>query len=244
MKKLAMLMMLAAIPVAADPVPTNITVRVIARDAKAIYNAVGGAWVTITDRGTGKVLAEGPHAGTSAGSTQKIMIDPRRRGETAFATPDAAKFETTLPLDRPTVVVIAARGPLHFPQAERSATKTLLLLPGEHITGEGVLLEIHGLIVVAKPPQTRGTMTDVEATVQMACGCPVEPEGIWNASEFQVTATLIGRNGKRGAALPMRWDEGRWIVSLPHPAAGPAAIEVIAAHTPTANFGVHKLELE
>ncbi len=45
------------------------------------------------------------------------------------------------------MVEITAEGPLGNPQATQRASKTLLLVPGQHLLGEGVLLEIHGFIV-------------------------------------------------------------------------------------------------
>ncbi|HUP47614.1 MAG TPA: hypothetical protein VNA04_02375 [Thermoanaerobaculia bacterium] len=229
---------------AAEPVPTEVTVRVIARDAKAIYEAVGGAWVTITDLRTGEVLAAGAHNGKSSGSTQKIMIEPRKRGEIVFDTPGAASFTATIPLREPAVVEIAAEGPVGHPQARRSASKTLLLLPGEHLTGDGVVLEIHGLIVTVDPPKGDGATVAVEAGVMMACGCPIEPDGLWNANEFKVTARLLDAGGEALISGPLQWEGGRWRATFPRPQAAPAAVEVVAGHTPTANFGLHRLELK
>ena len=240
---LAAAIAVAALNASAEPVPTDVTVRVIARDAKAIYEAVGGAWVTITDQTSGKVLASGLHTGKSSGSTQKIMVEPRKRGETTFATPDAAMFHTTIPLEKPTVVEVAAEGPVGHPQAKRAASKTLLLVPGEHITGDGIVLEIHGLVVTAGAPKPVGGDLELDATVVMACGCPVTPGGTWNADEFEVTARLIAANGDTIATVPMRWAGGRWSASIPRPELSPVAIEVVAGHTPTANFGMHTLDL-
>ncbi|HEU4522037.1 MAG TPA: hypothetical protein VFT12_08545 [Thermoanaerobaculia bacterium] len=243
MRTLTVLLCLTTLTAAADPVPTEVTVRVIARDAKAIYEAVGGAWVTITEKDSGNELASGLHTGKSSGSTQKIMIEPRKRGEVTFATPDAAVFTATIPLEKPTVVEIMAEGPAGHPQAKRSASKTMLLVPGEHITGDGVVLEIHGLIVTTQLPRRSEKTLDVDATVAMACGCPIEPNGTWNANEFKVTASLLRSDGSVIASAPMAWESGRWHVSFPEPPVAPASIEVVAGHTATANFGMHTLVL-
>ena len=242
MPKLAVVLLLT-LPVFAGSVPTQVTVRVIARDAKAVYEAVGGAFVTIHEAGSNKVLASGLHTGKSSGSTDKIMIEPRKRGELTFATPDAAVFTATIALERPTVVDVVAEGPVAYPQARASASKTLLLVPGQHITGDGIVLEVHGLIVVAQPPQTNGDRLDLEATVRMACGCPIEPGGIWNADEFDVTARRVGPGGSTIASAPMTWNDGRWRASIPRSDSAPAAVEILAGHTATANFGIHTLEL-
>lgn len=55
-------------------------------------------------------------------------------------------------LERPTVVEVTAEGPLGTPQTTQRASKTLLLVPGQDVLGEGVLLEIHGFTVTFLAP--------------------------------------------------------------------------------------------
>jgi hypothetical protein len=131
---------------AAQAIPTKVMVRAVSRDAKVIQDPVGGARITIREVATGNVLAQGVQQGRS-GNTELIMVKPRARGATVYDTPGTAGFLATLMLDRPTVVEITAEGPLGNPQATQRASKTLLLVPGQHLLGEGVLLEIHGFIV-------------------------------------------------------------------------------------------------
>ncbi len=134
------------LPAAAQAIPTKVMVRAVSRDAKVIQDPVGGARITIREVATGTVLAQGVQQGRS-GNTELIMVKPRARGATVYDTPGTAGFLATLMLDRPTVVEITAEGPLGNPQATQRASKTLLLVPGQHLLGEGVLLEIHGFIV-------------------------------------------------------------------------------------------------
>ena len=134
------------LPAAAQAIPTKVMVRAVSRDAKVIQDPVGGARITIREVATGTVLAQGVQRGRS-GNTELIMVQPRMRGATVYDTPGTAGFLATLMLDRPTVVEITAEGPLGYPQATQRASKTLLLVPGQHLLGEGVLLEIHGFIV-------------------------------------------------------------------------------------------------
>ncbi len=134
------------LPAAAQAILTKVMVRAVSRDAKVIQDPVGGARITIREVATGNVLAQGVQQGRS-GNTELIMVKPRARGATVFDTPGTAGFLATLMLDRPTVVEITAEGPLGNPQATQRASKTLLLVPGQHVLGEGVLLEIHGFIV-------------------------------------------------------------------------------------------------
>lgn len=160
------------IDLAAAGVETRVMVRAISRDAKVISSNVGGARITIRDVTTGKVLAEGVQKGGS-GDTALIMTKPRARGATVFNTPDTAGFLAVLSLARPTVVEVIAEGPLGLPQCTQRVTKTLLLVPGEHVEGEGVLLEIQGFCVSLLTPISAGNLAlghalAVEATVTMS----------------------------------------------------------------------------
>jgi hypothetical protein len=138
----------AGMAVAAAPQgkPTKVMVHVLARDAKLLGTHVGGARVTLREAATGKVLAKGVQQGES-GDTKRIMVEPHRRGAALYDTPDAAGFLATVTLDHPTVVEISAEGPLGHSQATQRASKTLLLVPGEDVLGDGVVLEIHGFIL-------------------------------------------------------------------------------------------------
>jgi hypothetical protein len=138
-----------------ESVPTKVLVRAVSRDAKILHDGVGGALITIKDAATGRILAQGLQKGSS-GDTAKIMRQPRARGAAVYDTPGAAGFLATVNLSRPTVVEIIAEGPLNAPQAKQRAAKTMLLVPGQDVLGEGVLLEIHGFIVtlLAPEPQT------------------------------------------------------------------------------------------
>ena len=140
----------------AEGIPTRIRVRAVSRDAKTIGSSVGGVLITITDVSTKQILARGLQLGES-GDTSKIM-GPRERGAVVYDTPGAAVFETSLLLERPTVVEVSAEGPLNFPQAVNRSSKTLLLVPGQDVLGEGILLEIHGFIVKILSPDTDATL--------------------------------------------------------------------------------------
>jgi len=162
----------AAPPAQAEAVPTKVLVRAISRDAKVISSHVGGARITIRDVATGAVLAEGIQQGGS-GDTRLIMQEPHARGTTVYDTPNAASYVATLLLERPTVVEVTAEGPLSAPQAMQRTSKTLLLVPGQDVLGEGILLEIHGFIVeLLAPDETAelkvGQPLEVQATVRMA----------------------------------------------------------------------------
>src|SRR5258708_18089278 len=107
---------------------TKVMVRAIARDAKIIGKAVGGARITIREVSSGKVLAEGLlQDGT--GDTALIIEKPHVRGEKIYDTPGASGFLAVLNLERPTVGEVTAEGPLGSPEAAQRSSKTLLLVP-------------------------------------------------------------------------------------------------------------------
>jgi len=122
-----------------------------------IGSGVGGALVRIKNLETGEVLAEGKQEG-GTGSTDRIMIQPHRRGETIYGTSGAAYFEAKIPLERPSQVEIYAEAPLGYPQAMQKGSKTLLLIPGRHIMDEGVIIELNGLIVNVFHPSPKETL--------------------------------------------------------------------------------------
>lgn len=142
----AALLLAAAFALPAAAVPTRVMVRAVSRDAKILHDGVGGARITLRDAATGEILARGVQTGKS-GSTETIMTEPRRRGEDVYDTAGAAGFLAVIDLDQPTLVEVTAEGPLDTPQSIYRASKSLLLLPGRDVLGDGVLLEIHGFRV-------------------------------------------------------------------------------------------------
>ncbi len=155
----------------ADKIVTKVVVRVVARDAQVIGSGVGGAQVRIKNLETGETLAEGKQEG-GAGSTDRIMIRPHQRGEVIYGTFGAASFEAKIPLERPTRVEIDAEGPLDYPQSVQKGSKTMLLIPGKDITGDGVIIELNGLIVNILSPSPQeslkaGEKVFVRAEVRM-----------------------------------------------------------------------------
>lgn len=135
----------------AGAVETIITVRAISRDAKVMGTKVGGARITVREAKTGKLLVKGVQMG-GTGDTKTIMVEPHARGAKVYSAGESGSFEARLDIDEPTWVEITAEGALGYPQSSAKASKTLLVVPGEHVYGEGVLLELHGFNIELVAP--------------------------------------------------------------------------------------------
>lgn len=227
---------------------TKIMIRAVAHDAKVIGEHVGGARITVRDVSTGQVIAQGvQQAGT--GNTDLIMNKPRTRGATVYNTPDASGFLAVLKLERPTVVEVSAEGPLGNAQATQRASKTLLVVPGEDILGEGILLEIHGFIVTPLSPLAdakvpAGSPLEVRATVTLACGCPTEPGGIWDSNKIRVVARVV-RSGHIDSEEPLHYagQQNTYVGTVPISTTGKVELDILALDPSNANFGIFRQDL-
>jgi hypothetical protein len=156
---------------AAEKVLTKVIIRVVSKDSKVIGSGVGGAFVRIRNLATAEILAQGKQEG-GTGDTERIMVRPRRRGEIIYGTSGAAFFQAEIPLDRPTQVEIYTEAPLGYPHAIQKGLKTVTLIPGKHIMGEGVIIELDGLIVNILNPSPKevlkkGEELTIKAEVRM-----------------------------------------------------------------------------
>lgn len=222
------------------PAATRIVTHVVTHDAKLIGSAVGGVRVTIREASTGRVLAEGRHDG-GTGDTRRIMQEPRKRGEAIFTAGDGAKFEASIVLTEPTMVEVTAEGPLNYPDQMARTSKRLWMFPGRDITGDGIVLEMHGYVIDLVAPDTTVTIAPsakltVRARVRMLCSCPTQAGGIWEVSD--VVARLV-RDGKlvREQKLSYAGETSTYAGELEAPEAGSYALEVLAANPQAATFG-------
>lgn len=228
-----------------DAQTTRVQVRAVARDAKLIGDVVGGARITVTEVASGEILAEGVTEGNT-GDTERIMRTPRERGEPVFDTEGAAGWLAELSLRRPTVVEIAAEGPLAYPQALARTARTMLLTPGAEILGDGIVLELNGLIVEILEPEdapVAGNVIPVRARVRMLCSCPTEPDGLWSVESI---VARLHADGEIVASAPLEFsgDTSVYGGSVRAPEPGSYVLEVVAVDPATANFGTARRELE
>lgn len=189
--------------------PTDITIRVISRDAKFIGTSMGGVQITLRDASTGELLGEGETAG-GTGDTDRLMKHSQTRRD-LLATDESAKFTTTLDISAPRLIEVAAKGPSVKASSANRVSATQWILPGKHLTGgDGWILEMPGFFVDAQGPETavdlNGTprMVDITADVKMMCGCPIEPGGLWDANKYEIKAQLT-RNGEIAGQAEMKY---------------------------------------
>lgn len=138
---------------------------------------------------------------------------------------------------------VIARGPLDYPQAQQTTAKTVHLIPGQDVTGEGIILSLHGFIVeVLEPSTTRaspGSEIAVRARVRMLCGCPTEPDGMWDSSRYTIEAQFL-RDGRVVAEAPLSFTgtTNEFGGSLSVPGDGAGTIRVTVSDAERVNFGV------
>lgn len=224
--------------------PTNLVVRAKAKDAKFIGTSIGGAFITVRDALTDELLASGYTEG-STGNTSLIMEECHSRGQ-RLSDENTAAFSTSLSIDAPRRLTITALAPANHPQAAVSAQTQVWLVPGKHIDGEGIVLEIPGFIVDLLAPQTHEVLRasddiTLTANVVMMCGCPLTSGGMWNADEYEVMA-MIMQNGELVEEVPMTITgkantfEAKWAPGN----GGSYEIVVYAYDSQTGNTGVDK----
>src|SRR6185436_13680194 len=113
--------------------PTEIVVRVMAKDAKFVGTAMGGAQIVVRDADSGQILAQGLTAG-GTGSTPKIMTTPHTARD-VLSDGDAAKFSATIDIQRPRKITVSATGPMNPSEAAMTVSSTQWVVPGKPING-------------------------------------------------------------------------------------------------------------
>ena len=193
------------------PQPTVVLVRVVAHGAMVLGREVGGARVTITEVATGQILATGLQQGGS-GDQNQIMRTPHMIEEPVYSSRPSAVFTTTLQLHKPTLVEISAEGPLAYPAASQKTSKTLLVIPGQDLTHDGIVLHLYGYLVQIErptPPEPLIAKDDVKlrASVRTLSGSLVRPHGDWDSRKIRIYGeVLIG--DRIIERLQMFYDEG------------------------------------
>ncbi len=244
----ATIVLSCTVPVLGQSVETQLLVRAVSKDAKIIGSNVGGAEITIRDAQTGEVLARGTQLG-STGSTELIMTKPRERGATVVDTEEAGAYLATLELAAPRLLEVTAEGPLGTTQAMQRSSKTIWLVPGRDVLGEGLVIVLNGFTIRLESPlpdgiSPAGGPIGVKVHVEMLCGCPLTPGGMWDSDRIEILARLSSA-GEVVAETPLTYlgERSKFGGAMVAPQAGAYELEVLAIDAERANFGrlVHRV---
>ena len=234
----------------ANAEPTEIVIRVLAKDAKFVGTETGGAKITLRDADTGEILAQGVTSGAT-GNTPKIMTSGHARRET-LSDETSAKFTATIDIQRPRKITATATGPMILNQGAVTVSSTQWVLPGKAVAGgDGWVLELPGFAISLVDPLParvhlggKELRIPLKVKVTMQCGCPITPGGIWDANKFEIAAILeSGTKIRPPASLayagqPSTFD-GEIAISEP----GRYDLDVYAYDPSNGNTGLMKLAL-
>lgn len=183
-------------------IETHVFIRARAKDAKFLGSSIGGAHVIVRNKVNQQILAEGKTTGTP-GNTAQIM-DTSRGRYAPLADEAAAKFDAVLDITAPTLVRIEVLAPANHGQSQVNASVEMWVIPGKHITGDGVVLEIPGFIIDILTPRTHNYIRlssinahpmPIQANIVMMCGCIIQKGGLWNGDKMEVKA-IVKKNGQ------------------------------------------------
>ena len=229
--------------------PTKLLVRAKAKDAKFIGTGIGGAYVIVRNNITGEVLAKGSTTGAS-GNTDIIMKKPFSRGQ-SITDSATAKFEATIDINEPTFVDIEVLAPISRKSASVKGSTQIWLIPGKHILGEGIVIDVPGFIVDILTPNTHETIKldtikngvlSFKASLTMMCGCPISKGGIWNSEDITINA-IAKKDGVKIGEFPLHLTDHNNIFEGNLKVTDKGIYElVIYAYDPkTGNTGVDKI---
>ncbi len=229
-----------------ESVATDVLVRVVAHGAMVLGDDVGGARITITEVATGRLLATGLQRG-EPGDQVQIMRTPRIMEEPRYSSYPSASFSATLFLDRPTLVDIAVQGPLAYPWAMQRASKTVLLIPGQAMKNDGIVLHLYGFIVQIEAPSPGTPLiakedVTLKASVRTLSGSLVRPYGDWDSRKVKIYGeVLIGQHVVERLQMFYTGEKSRFeapfFVPLPTEAPDGITLRVVAADETGDHFG-------
>lgn len=236
----ALVLMLAGAPLSAEP--TEILIRVISQDAKFIGDSMGGAQILVRDAHSGKQLAKGITAGTT-GDTKAIMEakgrSPRR------ATPDAASYTARINIKKPTLVEVVVTGSQSSRDSRAQVTSQRWIVPGESFNlGDGWIIELPGLAITPSVTR-RANSLQVDTKVELLCGCPITPGGLWDSADYEVRAMLWNGNTLlESAKLNFVEAPGRFAGAIDIPDKGRFRLKLFARNVRTGNSGLVDVKID
>ena len=224
-------------------VDTPVVIRVQAHDAKFIGSHVGEMNVVVEDANSGALLASGRISGGS-GDTDKLIKQPLSRG-TRLSDDMTAAFVAHLKLDQPTRIRVKVTGPLAQTQSAQELTVTSWVVPGRPVDGDGIVLNLPGLIVTPVSHIARNGRLTLTADVTLMCGCPITRDGPWNAADYEVRALVTPAGGKPSEVpLEFTGPTNRFSVTAPLATVGAHDVTIWAHNAKTGNTGVARFSIE
>ncbi|MBE9600831.1 hypothetical protein [Pedobacter sp. MC2016-24] len=228
---------------------TRLIIRAKAKDAKFIGTGIGGAYIIVKNHLTGEILAKGLTSGAS-GNTDLIMKKPVSRWQ-SITDSTTAKFEANLSIAEPTFVDIEVLAPVNRKNAAVKASTQTWLIPGKDITGDGIVVEIPGLILDVLYPNTHeviksDTLKNAElkfrASLTLMCGCPISKAGVWNSDDIDIQA-IVKKEGVllQTAPLGLTGHTNIFEGKIKIKSAGNYELTIYAIDRKTGNTGVDKI---
>lgn len=224
---------------------TKIIVRTKAKDAKFIGTSMGGSMIILRDALTDEILAKGLTNG-GTGNTDLIMNTAQER--TTDISTGSAFYEASLYLSKPQFVTVQALSPVNHEEARVFAQTQVWMIPGKHMDGAGIILEIPGFVVDGLFPQTHQGFSletnksiELKANIVMMCGCPITKGGLWDSEEIDVEA-MIYVNSKYWKTVNMSIAEANtFTAQLTLEQTGSHEVIITAYHPRSKNTGVDQL---
>jgi hypothetical protein len=168
----------------------------------------------------------------------------------SITDPQTAGFLASIDIDEPTFISIEMISPLNNKQAQAAISTELWLIPGKHILGDGIILEVPGFIIDILKPRThqyiplntiKGKPFQFQANIVMMCGCVIEKGGVWNSDEIEVKG-ILKKDGKyikevTLSLISTNLFEGSDMLNTP----GNYELTLYAYHEKSGNTGVDKV---
>jgi hypothetical protein len=130
----------------------------------------------------------------------------------------------------------------------QKVSKTILLIPGRDITGDGIPMLLHGFIVQIEQPNGSESLiakddVRLRASVRTLSGAPVRPYSDWDSRKIKIYAEIaIGDRITERLQMFYAGSKGSFEAPffVPTPAEAPDGItvRVIAADEAGSNFGM------
>ncbi|MEJ2005716.1 MAG: hypothetical protein P8X57_12300, partial [Cyclobacteriaceae bacterium] len=124
-------------------------------------------------------------------------------------------------------------------------------VPGKHVEGDGIILEIPGMVVSIMDPQMHQAVSTgesnsnvaIRAHVVMMCGCPISEDGLWDSNDMEVKALVYQEDGLRKVVPLILKSANTFEGQIPFSEGGLYELIVYAYNSKTGNTGLDKVNI-